>query len=98
MPKSAKRKGHSLLMQLSEADFAVIDRAARRRGCSRSDFVRGAAVRAAEGILMEALPIRMSQAAFNAFMETLAKPAAAVPEMLELLRRTAPWESKDAAN
>jgi uncharacterized protein (DUF1778 family) len=45
---------------------------------------------------METAPSRMDPAAFKAFTETLAKPATAVPEITELLRRKAPWES-DAA-
>ena len=41
---------------------------------------------------METAPIRISPAGFKAFMDTLSKPATAVPEMVELLRRKAPWE------
>jgi uncharacterized protein (DUF1778 family) len=93
MPKSAKRKEHPLSMRLPHADIAIIDRAANLRGRSRTDFVREAAVRAAEDVLMETRPIRMNPSAFKAFMEALAKPAVAVPEMTELLRRKAPWES-----
>ena len=42
---------------------------------------------------METVPIRMSAAGFKAFMAALSKPAGAVPEMVELLRRAAPWET-----
>lgn len=62
-----------------------------------SDFVREAAVSAAEDVLMEmemALT-RMSPAGLRAFMNALSKPARAVPELIELFRRTAPWESED---
>lgn len=93
MPKSTTRKEHPLSMRLPEADVALIDRAANLRGRSRTDFVREAAVRAAEDVLMESAPIRMSPTGFKAFMEALAKPAAAVPEMTEVLRRKAPWET-----
>ena len=48
MTASAKRSDYPLSMGLPEADIAVIDRAARLRGRSRTDFVRDAAVRAAE--------------------------------------------------
>ena len=44
-------------MRLPEADIAIIDRAATLRGRSRTDFVREAAVRAAEDVLMETTPI-----------------------------------------
>jgi uncharacterized protein (DUF1778 family) len=93
MRRAAKRKEHPLSMRLPEADIAIIDRAATLRGRSRTDFVREAAVRAAEDALMETLPIRMSAAGFKAFVTALSGPAKPVPEMVELFRRTAPWET-----
>src|ERR1043166_2786638 len=60
MPRVTKRKEHPLSMRLPEADIAIIDRAASLRGRSRTDFVREAAVRAAEDVLREWAPIRMS--------------------------------------
>ena len=67
MPRVVKRKEHPLSMRLPEADIAIIDRAANLRGRSRTDFVREAAVRAAEDVLMETAPIRMSPSGFKAF-------------------------------
>jgi uncharacterized protein (DUF1778 family) len=96
MSRAGERKEHPLSMRLPEADIAIIDRAAALRGRSRTDFVRDAAVRAAEDVLMEAMPIRMSAAGFEAFMKALSEPATAVPEMIELLRRAAPWETDDS--
>src|SRR5215218_7341361 len=96
MPRPAKRKEHPLSMRLPEADIAIIDRAANLRGRSRTDFVREAAVRAAEDVLMETAPIRMTPAGFKAFMETLSKPVSAVPELVKLFQRTAPWQTRDA--
>ncbi|RIV77922.1 type II toxin-antitoxin system TacA family antitoxin [Pelagerythrobacter aerophilus] len=98
MPRQAERKEHPLSMRLPETDIAIIDRAARLRGRSRTDFVRDAAVRAAEDVLMEAMPIRMSEEGFEAFMAAVSGPAAPVPEMVELFRRSAPWESGTAAS
>jgi len=93
MSRAAERKEHPLSMRLPAADIAIIDRAATLRGRSRTDFVRDAAVRAAEDVLMEALPIRMSPAGFKAFTAALSGPATAVPEIVELFRRAAPWET-----
>jgi uncharacterized protein (DUF1778 family) len=93
MRRTVERKEHPLSMRLPEADIAIIDRAATLRGRSRTDFVRDAAVRAAEDVLMETIPIRMSSAGFKAFMAALSGPATAVPEMIELFRRAAPWET-----
>lgn len=92
MSRATTRKEHPLSMRLPEADIAIIDRAAALRGRSRTDFVRDAAVRAAEDALMETLPIRMSPAGFKAFIGALSGRAIAVPEMVELFRREAPWE------
>jgi len=96
MPPIAERKDHPLSMRLPETDIAIIDRAATLRGRSRTDFVREAAVRAAEDVLMEAAPIRMSPEGFDAFLDALSGPATVVPEMVELLRRPLPWEQNEA--
>lgn len=92
MATHADRKEHPISMRLPEADIAMIDRAASLRGRSRTDFVREAAVRTAEEVVMENRLIRMSPAGFQAFMAVLAAPAVAVPEMVELAKRPAPWE------
>lgn len=93
MSVPVERKDYPVSMRLPEADIAIIDRAASLRGRSRTDFVRDAAVRAAEDVLMETMPIRMSAAGFAAFMATISAPAVPVPEMVELLERGAPWET-----
>jgi uncharacterized protein (DUF1778 family) len=93
MARVVERKEYPLSMRLPEADIAIIDRAAGLRGRSRTDFVREAAVRAAEEVLMENTLIRMSPEGFDAFLDVLAKPAAPVPEIVELIQRPAPWEA-----
>lgn len=97
MSLASERRDHPLSMRLPDADIAVIDRAASLRGRSRTDFVREAAVRAAEDVLMEAMPVRMSAEGFDAFMQALSAPAQAVPDMVQVLRRPAPWEPQDGA-
>lgn len=92
MATTANRKDHPLSMRLPDADLAIIDRAARLRGRSRTDFVRDAAVRAAEDVLMESGLVRMSEDGFAAFLAVLSAPAAPVPSMVEILQRPAPWE------
>ena len=93
MASTAERKEYPISMRLPESDVAMIDRAATLRGRSRTDFVRDAAVRAAEEVVMEQSFIRMSPEGFAGFMEVLSAPAAPVPEMVELSRRPAPWEA-----
>jgi uncharacterized protein (DUF1778 family) len=89
------RKEYPISMRLPEADVAMIDRAASLRGRSRTDFVREAAVRAAEEVVMEHGLVRMSTEGFAAFMEAVSASAAPVPEMVELARRPAPWEADE---
>jgi uncharacterized protein (DUF1778 family) len=93
MPRAAKPKEQRLSMRLSQADIAIIDRAAFLRGRFRTDFVRDAPVRAAEDVLMETAPLRMSAVGFKAFIATLSGPATPVSEMVDLIRRAAPWET-----
>ena len=75
----------------------MIDRAAGLRGRSRTDFVRDAAVRAAEDVLMDNRLIRMSPEGFDAFMAAVSGPATPAPEMVEIARRAAPWETGAAS-
>lgn len=86
------RKEHPLSMRMPESDLAIIDRAAGLRGRSRTDFVRDAAVRAAEEIILESTLVRMSADGFAHFMVTLSEPATEVPELVDLLRRPTPWD------
>ncbi|TIO19342.1 MAG: DUF1778 domain-containing protein, partial [Mesorhizobium sp.] len=87
---------YPISMRLPEADVAIIDRAAALRGRSRTDFVRDAAVRAAEDVLMDSRLIRMSPEGFAEFIEVLSAPVAPVPDMVELAKRPAPWEAGSA--
>lgn len=89
---AAERKEYPISMRLPEADVAMIDRAANLRGRSRTDFVRDAAVRAAEEVVMENRLIRMSPEGFAEFIGILSRPATPVAEMVELGQRPAPWE------
>lgn len=93
MATVADRKEHPISMRLPESDVAMIDRAASLRGRSRTDFVREAAVRAAEEVVMESGLIRMSAEGFAAFMNVVSADTAPIPEMVDLVRRAAPWET-----
>lgn len=93
MATTGDRKEYPISMRLPESDVAMIDRAATLRGRSRTDFVRDAAVRGAEEVVMENRLIRMSPAGFADFMKVLSAPAVPVPEIVELAERPAPWEA-----
>ena len=81
-------------MRFPEGDVAIIDRAARMRGRSRTDFVREAAVRAAEEVILEQSTIRMSPEDFAAFKAVIEVPGQAIPRMVQLLREKPPWSEK----
>jgi uncharacterized protein (DUF1778 family) len=93
MRSPAKKNEYPLSMRLPEQDIAIIDRAADLRGSSRTEFVREAAVRAAEAVIMENTLLRMSPEGFGSFMTLIAAPAKAVPAMVKLLKRKSPWET-----
>jgi uncharacterized protein (DUF1778 family) len=93
MDGNSERGDHPISVRLPEADVALIDRAARLRGRSRADFMREAAIRAAEDVLTESRLIHMSPEGFDAFLAILSEPARPVPEMVELSRRAAPWDA-----
>ncbi len=98
MSQTAEKSQHPLSMRLPEADIALIDRAAKRQGRSRTDFVRTAAVRAAEQTLLDAALVRMSAAGFDEFARIISEPGEAVPELAEVLDRPAPWDSSQSAD
>ncbi|MFN4207849.1 MAG: DUF1778 domain-containing protein [Agrobacterium albertimagni] len=98
MSRAPERKDYRISMRLPESDLAMIDRAAALKGRSRTDFVRDAAVRAAEEAVMEQQLVRMTGDGFADFMAVMAAPVEVVPELVEVLRRPAPWEAGNRAN
>ena len=97
MARPVKRKNHRVSMRLAYADVAIIDRAARMRRRSRAEFMRDAAVRTAEEVIMENTVLHMSPEGFAAFAAMLDSPAKSVPELVAVQKRPAPWETKAAA-
>ncbi len=89
---ASKKSEHPLSMRLPAGDIDLIDRAASIRGSSRTEFVRDAAVRAAEDVLMERSIIRMSAEGFSAFARAIAGSGHAVTALVKVLERKAPWE------
>lgn len=92
MAKNAIKKEQPLSMRLPSDDIDLIDRAARLRGRSRTEFVRDAAVRAAEDALLERTIVRMSPEGFGTFTKAIAGQGRAVNALVNVLKRKAPWE------
>lgn len=95
MSGNTQNRESPLSLRLAEADLSIIDRAAALQGRSRTQFMRDAAVRAAEEALMENALIRMSARDFAEFMAALDRPPEPCPKIVETLRRVAPWERQD---
>jgi len=87
--KSAPRETLNLRIPAAERD--LIDRAAKSSGRTRTDFILGAALRAAEEELLDRTNFVVSPAAYSKFVAMLDAP----PKPSERLRRTmqapSPW-------
>lgn len=96
MPRAAQIRETPLSLRLAKSDLSIIDRAAKLKGRSRTQFMRDAAVQAAEDALMENAVLRMSAKGFAAFVAELERPPLAAAELVETLSRPAPWERSGA--
>lgn len=97
MAANTQNRISPLSLRLAEADLAIIDRAAALQGRSRTQFMRDAAVKAAEEAVLENTLIKMSPRDFAEFMAALDRPAEPCPKIVETLRRVAPWEREEKA-
>lgn len=71
---------------------ALIDRAARAQGRSRSDFMIEASRRAAEDAILDQTVILMDPAGFEAFRAALDAPPTPNDRLLKTMRTPAPWD------
>lgn len=71
---------------------ALIDRAAKATGKTRTDFILESATRAAEEALLDQRLFFLDPAAYAAFVEALDAPPEAPAELRTLLAQPAPWE------
>ena len=70
----------------------LIDQAAHRLGCSRSDFILEVSCREAQEILLDPMLTTMDSGAFAEFQRSLDKPLAPNDNLRFLLKTKAPWE------
>jgi uncharacterized protein (DUF1778 family) len=89
----ATRKENPVSFRMQASDISIIDRAAELRGSSRTEFVRDAAVREAEAVLLQRSIVKMTASEFRRLMTTLDAPPQVVPELVKTFRRKAPWEN-----
>ncbi|MBO0127909.1 DUF1778 domain-containing protein [Agrobacterium sp. OT33] len=86
-----------ITIRLSEADAAVVKRAADQCGQSPVEFAHTSILRLAADVINGRL-IVMTPEGFLDFCLGLSEPAAPVPEMVELINRPAPWERGQTAD
>lgn len=89
------RHEHPFSLRLPESDLALIDRAATVRGCSRTQFMRDAAIQAATQTVLEQSLVMMSPEGFAAFQAAIEAEPQMVPAMAALRTRKAPWDKTE---
>lgn len=92
-PEDAGRKEARLAVRLTAEQNALIRDAAAARGQSLTQFVMAAAVARAEDTLADRRLFRLDDAAWTTFTAILDRPAEKIPELTDLLHRSAPWDT-----
>ncbi len=69
----------------------LIDRAAEAMGVTRTDFILGAARRAAEDTLLDRAIVSVSPAAYAEFLARLDAPPAPNARLIKTMQTTSPW-------
>lgn len=94
MPTSAtspQPHTRAINLRVREETRALIDRAARAQGRSRSDFMIEAARRAAEDAILDQTVIQLDPASYDKFLRMLDEPAKPNETLREIMRTPAPW-------
>ncbi|MBZ5624296.1 MAG: DUF1778 domain-containing protein [Acidobacteriia bacterium] len=96
MPETGARdigaRRETINLRASQKQKALIDRAAKALGRSRSDFMLEAACREAETVLLDRRYFVLSEEAFERFTAMLDKAPASNPKLRRLLQTKAPWD------
>jgi uncharacterized protein (DUF1778 family) len=90
-PTETARSG-LINIRISAADRAIIDRAAKVAGKSRSEFMLQAARQAAQETLLDTTLFAMDGMTFKRFKAMLDAPARPNERLRALMGRQAPWE------
>jgi len=85
-------KRQTLNIRIKAEERGLIDRAARACGKTPTDFILGAARRAAETTLLEQALIRVGPQAFDAFLARLDEPPQPNERLRNTMKTTPPWE------
>lgn len=85
----------TLNLRIPAAERGLIDRAAQSSGKTRTDFILGAARRAAEEALLDRAVLLVSPAAYTQFLNRLDAPPRPSAALRRTMRATPPWPEAD---
>jgi uncharacterized protein (DUF1778 family) len=88
-PKRAPRE--TLNLRIPAAERGLIDRAAKSSGKTRTDFILGAARRAAEEALLDRSIFVVSPATYSKFLAALDAPPKPNPALRRTMQTPPPW-------
>ncbi len=91
-PSEASVKRETLNIRIRAEERGLIDRAARVRGKTRTDFILEAARLAAEEALLEQMLIVADPDAYAAFLARLDRPPAPNPRLRKTMQTPPPWD------
>ena len=89
-PKAPPRE--TLNIRIRADERSLIDRAAAARGTNRTDFILGAARRAAEDALLDQGLISVGAKAYTEFIARLDAPARPNERLRRTMRKAPPWK------
>ena len=88
---STKPRRDTLNLRIPTAERNLIDRAASSTGMTRTDFILGAARRAAEDTLLDRAILSVGAKAYAEFIKRLEAPAQPNARLRRTMRVTPPW-------
>ena len=90
-PPESSTKRESLNIRIKPEERGLIDRAAKLRGKSRTDFILDAARLAAKETLLDQTPMVVNPDAFAAFLARLDQPLGLNDRLRNTMQTPAPW-------
>jgi uncharacterized protein (DUF1778 family) len=83
----------TLNLRIHADERSLIDRAAKERGTTRTDFILDAARRAAEDAILDRTLISASPKAYAEFLSRLDAPAKPNERLRRTMRAAVPWKA-----
>jgi uncharacterized protein (DUF1778 family) len=91
-PTASKPRRDTLNLRIPAAERAIIDRAAKCAGKTRTDFILEAARRAAEEAILDRALLVVSPEAYEAFLTRLDQPAQPNEALQRTMQSKLPWQ------